>query len=61
MKSEFVSENLRSVYDIWQWTSSFSFSFSSYRGVRPINDLFLPHDYIRTVVSLIVVQVFFFR
>jgi hypothetical protein len=28
--------------------------------VRPINDLFRPHDYIHPVLSLTVVQVFFF-
>jgi hypothetical protein len=36
-------------------------SSSSGHEVRPINDLFLPHDFIRLVVSLMVVQVFAFR
>jgi len=29
--------------------------------VRPINDLFWPHDYIRPVVSLTVIQIVAFR
>jgi hypothetical protein len=33
---------------------------SSETLLRSINDLFRPHDYIRPVVSLMVVQVFFF-
>jgi len=32
-------------------------SFSSGHDVRPINDLFRPHDCIRPVVSLIIIQV----
>jgi hypothetical protein len=35
--------------------------FSSDHEIRSINDLFRSHDYIRPVVSLIVVQVFLFR
>jgi hypothetical protein len=38
-----------------------SSSSSSSREVRPINDLFRPHDCIRPVVSLTVFQVFSFR
>jgi len=33
---------------------------SSAHEVRPINDLFQPHDYIHPVVSLTVVQLFVF-
>jgi hypothetical protein len=36
-----------------------SSSSSSCHEVRPINDLFLPHDFIRLAVSLMVVQVVF--
>jgi len=32
---------------------------SSDHEVRPINDLFRPHDFIRPVVSLMVMKVFF--
>jgi len=35
--------------------------YSSVHEVRPINDLFRPHDSIHPVVSLTAVQVFFFR
>jgi len=34
---------------------------SSGHEVRPINDLFRPHDCIRSVVPLMVIQVFLFR
>jgi len=37
------------------------FDSPSGHEVRPINDLFQSHDYIRPVVSLIVVHVFVFR
>jgi len=58
--------------DIWiKWCTSVCHTFqfercwmcssSSGHEVRPINDLFRPHDCIRPVVSLVVVQVVFFR
>jgi hypothetical protein len=34
--------------------------YHHHHDVRPINDLFLSHDYVHPVVSLMVVQVFFF-
>jgi len=39
---------------------SSSSSRTSSQEVRPLNDQFRPHDYIRLIVSLMVVQIFFF-
>jgi hypothetical protein len=41
-------------------SSSSSLSSSFGHEVRPKNDLFWPHDFIRLEVSLMVVQVFIF-
>jgi hypothetical protein len=41
------------------WKNISSSSSSSGHDLRPINDLFRPHDFIQ-IVSLMVVQVFFF-
>jgi hypothetical protein len=49
-----IRENIENDHHIWR--------SSSYYGQEdgPMNGLFRPHDFIRLVVSLMVIQVFFF-